>query len=177
MPFAARIRSGFDDGGFADAGTAYHHSDLGHQRKNDRRDLACGQGQSDVLLTHGKALSGSRLLLFSTCWTQSGTSAWSVTVIEEASPHLLGQLGYADFRCGLVQAFSSLPWLPFCPEIGISISFCPADALRGFLADFCGAFSALRRQCSAATPPSGRRRCSAAGRSFGRDRLAGSFAG
>src|SRR6476659_7536416 len=75
---------------------------------------------------------------------------------------------YADFRCGLDAGFFAVVSLAaFLPEIGISISFWPAAALRGFLADFCGALSA-------AAPPALRRSASirsttlpAARRSFG----------
>jgi hypothetical protein len=43
---------------------------------------------------------------------------------------------YADFRCGLDAGFFAVVSLAaFLPEIGISISFWPAAALRGFLAD------------------------------------------
>jgi hypothetical protein len=47
------------------------------------------------------------------------------------------------------------------PAIGISISFCPLDALRGFLADFFGTF------VSAAAPPTFRRSASFADTRYG----------
>ena len=43
----------------------------------------------------------------------------------------------ADFRCGLADGFFAVASLAgFLPAIGISISFWPAAALRGFFADF-----------------------------------------
>jgi hypothetical protein len=43
-------------------------------------------------------------------------------------------------RCDLPAGFfAAVTFACFLPAIGISISFCPADALRGFLAPFFGA--------------------------------------
>jgi hypothetical protein len=62
---------------------------------------------------------------------------------------------YADFRCGLAAGFFVAASLAdFLPAIGISISFWPAAALRGFLPDFFGAL------VSAAAPPALRRSAS-----------------
>ena len=46
----------------------------------------------------------------------------------------------ADFRCCLAAGFlAAVSFACFLPAIGISISFWPAAAFRGFLADFFGA--------------------------------------
>ena len=80
---------------------------------------------------------------------------------DEPEPH-------ADLRCGLAADFLPAVSFGFLPSIGISISFCPAAALRGFLVGF---FDAL---VSAAAPPMLLRRASIRsttfsprGRSFG----------
>jgi hypothetical protein len=44
---------------------------------------------------------------------------------------------YADFLCALAAGFfAAASFDAFLPAIGISISFCPDDALRGFFAPF-----------------------------------------
>src|SRR5580692_2885841 len=76
---------------------------------------------------------------------------------------------YADFRCCLAAGFfAAVSFACFLPKIGMSISFWPLDALRGFLAAFFGAL------VSAGAPPTLRRRASIRsttfsprGRSFG----------
>ena len=73
----------------------------------------------------------------------------------------------ADFRRDPVVAgfFAGVSLACFLPAIGISISFWPTDAFRGFLGDFCGALVAaagpptLRRSASIRSttlPPAGR---------------------
>jgi len=60
----------------------------------------------------------------------------------------------ADFRCDLDAGFVDASFACFLPAIGISISFCPADAFRAFFAGFFGA------EVSAAAPPTLRRSAS-----------------
>lgn len=67
----------------------------------------------------------------------------SVTLARSAR-----QSDYADFRCDLAAGFlATVSFACFLPDIGISISFWPVAALRGFFADF---FEAL---VSVAGPP------------------------
>jgi hypothetical protein len=63
---------------------------------------------------------------------------------NERRRRILRTRAYADFRCGLAEDFFAAASLGFLPSIGISISFCPLEALRGFLvglAAFAGAAS------------------------------------
>jgi hypothetical protein len=54
----------------------------------------------------------------------------------------LPSIAYAVFRCCLAAGFFALAsFAGFLPAIGISISFWPAAALRGFLPGFFGAWS------------------------------------
>jgi hypothetical protein len=77
---------------------------------------------------------------------------------------------YADLRCGFDVGFFAVgSFEAFLPSIGISISFWPAAALRGFLAGFFGALVS-----AGALPPTLRRSASIKsttfspfGRSFG----------
>lgn len=55
---------------------------------------------------------------------------------------------YADFLCALAAGFfAAASFDAFLPAMGISISFCPDNALRGFMPDFFGVL------VSAAGPP------------------------
>jgi hypothetical protein len=82
----------------------------------------------------------------------------SVLAVESAHALVFSEVtactNQAVFRCCLAVGFFAVSFVGFLPSIGISISFWPAAALRGFLADFFGAVA------SAAAPPTLRRNAS-----------------
>src|SRR5882757_11162704 len=97
-------------------------------------------------------------------WTPSGRrhAVSYEPSLDEAGPGVACRNCYADLRCGLDIGFFAVVSLAFLPAIGISISFWPLAALRGFLAGFDGLAgsappSRITAKASWPTLPSGRR--------------------